>query len=222
MLHIAESLEAAEFVLRLTQRRSDPAKEHRAISPPSHVSAEGDDRAVEILDRVGAAKRPIERPGDSESLQSESLLQPFTHRSRGARMIALERPRQALELALGEVGVGRLVGLIHRATDVGVHGLGKMTKHVADLVEVAAMHDGQIAEELGDGPPDSLAPIDHEQTRPLGAETPLDQIAEKTLGDDGILGATFAKTEHVLGPVGSDSQSDQYAVVAEEDAIDDH
>jgi hypothetical protein len=33
MLRVAETLEAAEFVLRLTQRGSDPAKKHRA-----HVS----------------------------------------------------------------------------------------------------------------------------------------------------------------------------------------
>jgi hypothetical protein len=37
MLHVAESLEGAEFVLRLTQRHSDPVKEHRPVSPPSYV-----------------------------------------------------------------------------------------------------------------------------------------------------------------------------------------
>jgi hypothetical protein len=84
-------------------------------------------------------------------------------------MIALEGPCQALELTLGEIGVSRLVGLIHRAAHVGVHRLGKMTEYVTDLVELAAMEDGKIAEELADGPPDRLAAVDHEQICALRA-----------------------------------------------------
>src|SRR5262249_35059234 len=154
VLHVAESLEATEFVLRFTQRRGDPTKEHSPVSPAAHVAAEGDDRAVEILDRVGAAKRPIERAADSESLKGQCLFKPFTQGSRGARMVTLQGPGQALELALGELGSARFVSLIHRASDVCMHRLGKMTEHVTDLVEVAAMHDGEIAEEFADRPPD--------------------------------------------------------------------
>jgi len=56
MRHIPEALYATEGAVRFVKRGADPTKEHRAVFPPTDVSAEAHDRTVEVLDGIGASQ----------------------------------------------------------------------------------------------------------------------------------------------------------------------
>jgi len=86
--------EATEAAPRLVQPGGDPADEHVAVAP-AHVAAEAADEAVEVLDRIGAAQRTVERAGDAEALQRERLVQPFAQQGGRAGVRSLE----SLEIA---------------------------------------------------------------------------------------------------------------------------
>src|SRR5262249_15777754 len=217
-----EACEGREAWRVLGKRGADPAKEHSPVLPSTNVAAEAYDRAVEILDRVRAPQRAIQRSGDTELLKREGLFEPLAQRSCGSWMLALERTREPLKLATGELGIGGLVRLPHRPRPPRGPRLPEMTGHLAGLMNVAAMDDAELPEELRDRLADPLAPVDHEDARLLDAESTLDQVSEKSLCDDGVLGASLAQPKDPLGPVGSDSQSHEHAVVAEEDSVDDH
>ncbi len=69
--HIAHSAHAAEAAACLQQRGADPAKHHLAIAPALHVARVVSDRAVQVLNRVGAEKRQVERAA-GRTLRSEA------------------------------------------------------------------------------------------------------------------------------------------------------
>src|SRR5439155_13778367 len=102
-----------ELLLSFMKSGSDPAQHHRAVLPATNVASEAGNRAIEILDRVGAAKCAVQRVGDAETLKGESFFEPLAQRSRGAGMLALEGTREALELTASEILVGCVVGLLH-------------------------------------------------------------------------------------------------------------
>jgi len=71
-----------------------------------------------------------------------------------------EITRQALELAPGQIGIGSIVGLLHRAAHAGLHRFGEMLDDVSPLVHLAALNDRRGAEDLADGLAQSLAAVD--------------------------------------------------------------
>jgi hypothetical protein len=73
----------AEAAADLLQASSDPADEHATVTPPAHMADEVPDEAVEILDRVGAPERAVQRGGDAQALQREGLVQPRSGRAAG-------------------------------------------------------------------------------------------------------------------------------------------
>src|SRR5439155_8555129 len=94
-LEIGVAADATEAPRGVTQGGSDPADDHGAVPPAAHVASEGGHRAVEILDGVGRAERPVERAADSEPLQREHLVESFAQRRGGSRMILIEGARNA-------------------------------------------------------------------------------------------------------------------------------
>ena len=78
----------------LPQAGRDPAHEHAAVAPAAHVVHEVADEPVEILDRVRAPQRAVERAGDPEALEGHGLLQPFPQGRRGTRMSLFEAGRE--------------------------------------------------------------------------------------------------------------------------------
>src|SRR5712692_493554 len=70
---IGTAPDASEALLRVLESGGNPTHEHPAVAPAAHVADEVADEAVEILDRVRAAQRPIEGAGHAEALQRERL-----------------------------------------------------------------------------------------------------------------------------------------------------
>src|SRR5205807_5986094 len=133
-LHVTEAFQSTKLALCLVKTCAHPAQHHRGVSPATDVAREVHHRAVEILDGVGTAKRAVQRVGNAEALKSEGLFESLPQRSCRSRMLALQRADQALELAPGEIGIGSLVGLLHRAAHAGLHRLGEMLQDVSSLV----------------------------------------------------------------------------------------
>jgi hypothetical protein len=150
--------DATEAARGMTQRCGDPTDNHRAVPPAAHVASEGSHRAMEVLDGVGRAERSVEGAADSETLQREHLVEPFAQRGSGSGMILIERASKCLELTPSQRGIVRLVGLREHSADVGVHRLGEMIEDVALLVDLAALDDGEISEEVEHGLVDPLPP----------------------------------------------------------------
>ena len=85
----------------LPEASGNPADQHSAVAPAANVADEVADEVVEVLDRVGAPQRPVERAGDAEPLQHEGLVQSFAQGRRGAGVRVLEARGKLQEAALG-------------------------------------------------------------------------------------------------------------------------
>jgi hypothetical protein len=127
---------APETAAGFVEPGGDPAHEHPAIAPAPDVTHEVADEAVEILDRVRAAQRAVERPGDTEPSQSQRLVEPFPQGRGGAGMGLVETGRELFEPALGQRGIGQPVGFAERAADPRAQRLGQMLQDVARLVDL--------------------------------------------------------------------------------------
>jgi hypothetical protein len=73
---------ATEAAARFVEAGRDPAHEHAPVAPAADVADEATDEAVQVLDRVGAAERAVERARDAEPLQGQRLVEAFLLRSR--------------------------------------------------------------------------------------------------------------------------------------------
>ena len=71
--YVGVTAHAAEADRRTDDPCADPAQEHCAALPVLHVSCEAADAAVQVLNRVGAAQRPVGGTPDAEALQSGGL-----------------------------------------------------------------------------------------------------------------------------------------------------
>src|SRR4029450_5497767 len=140
----------AEAVADLLQASGDPADEHATIAPAAHMADEGPDEAVEILDRVGAPQRAVERGGDAQALQREGLVQPFAQGRRGAGVGVVEPRGELQEAALGEGGVREPVGFVEHAADARPHWFPRVSERVAALVYLAPLDDRHRATRLAD------------------------------------------------------------------------
>jgi hypothetical protein len=97
-----------------------------------------------------------------------------------------------------------------------------MIANVAGLVDLAALHDRAVAEDVAQRLADRLAPVDDEQHRVLDAKTPRHQIRQQ-LGHHGrVLGGARPDAERSLGPVDRDAERDEHRVTGELDAVDEH
>ena len=93
---------AAEAPTRFVETGGDPAHEHAPVPPAPNVADEAADEAVQVLDRVRAAQRAVERARHAESLQRERLVEPFAQRRGSAGMGPVERLNE-LEYVKGEI-----------------------------------------------------------------------------------------------------------------------
>ena len=97
-----------------------------------------------------------------------------------------------------------------------------MTQHVALLVELAALYHAQVPEDLSDGRPNRLGPIDDEQPGLFLRKASIDQVAQQRLGDPAVLCSPFPKSQNLLLPIGIDAQRDEDGVIAQYDPVDHH
>lgn len=59
--HVAHAAHAPEAAGGLHERGADPAQHHLAVAPALDVARVVSDRAVEVLDRVGASEGQVKR-----------------------------------------------------------------------------------------------------------------------------------------------------------------
>ena len=92
-------------------------------------------------------------------------------------MIGLQRGGQALEPGLGQLRVAKAPGFLQDGLHTLLHPVGQVPQNVAFFVQLAALDDAQIPEDLPDGRAQGLGPIDDEQPSPLWVDTPLDEVS---------------------------------------------
>ena len=83
--------DATKSALGLEDPDRDPVHDHAAVSPALDVAREATEQAVQVLDRVRAAQRPVEGARDAEPLQGQRLLEPLAQRRGSAGMRVLQR-----------------------------------------------------------------------------------------------------------------------------------
>jgi hypothetical protein len=91
---------------------------------------------------------------------------------------------------------------------------------VALLVGLAALHEAEAAEDVADRLAQRLRAVDHEKQGPVRGQAPLDQVAQQRLGHGAALRRALPEPEPVLRAVGGHAQSQQHAVLAEGDPVD--
>src|SRR5262249_49709808 len=103
---IPMSAQAAEAAARFLERGGDPADEPVAIAPATDVAGEATDEAIEVLDRVRAPQRAVQRAGDAQTLEREGLIEAFAQGCGGAGVRAFEAGGKLFEAALGQRRIG--------------------------------------------------------------------------------------------------------------------
>ncbi len=97
--------------------------------------------------------------------------------------------------------------------------LGKVAVYVPLLVLSTSLHLVARAEHRIDGPAQRLRTVDHEQTRPLGIQAPLDQVFEQCRGNDFVFACSFPKTKNVLATLRIHTNYSDGVVFAEHDPV---
>ena len=188
---ITVTTQPAEPAADLLQTSSDPADEHAAVAPAAYMVDEVPNAAVEILDRVGAPPRAVQRPGDAEALQREGPVQPLRtgmprrrgecgrarRRAAGGGVWRVRRPRaRRLHRARG----GRAAASPR-----------EMLEHVATLV--APMDDRGRATDAAERPAEARAAVDDEEHCAFEDESAIAQVCEEALADGRVLGRALAQ-----------------------------
>jgi len=93
--------------------------------------------------------------------------------------------------------------------------------HIADFVDLAALHERRLIEGRVHGFPQRLRPVEDHQQAPVGAQAATLQVGDQALTDRGILGRSFPEPERLFLPVRSDPERDDQTVVTDMDAIQD-
>ena len=78
-------------------------------------------------------------------------------------MLLLQLLAQGEEALLGAGGALAAVGVVHRLLDVAVQLLRQMSRHVAALVNLAALDQSAVSEDISDGGSQRLAAVDDEE-----------------------------------------------------------
>src|SRR5262249_53980559 len=172
---ITVTTQPAEAAARLLQAGSDPADEHAAVTPAADIVDEVPDAAVEILDRVRAAQRAVQRPGHAQALQREGFVQPFAQGGRGTGVGVVEPGGELQEAALGERGVREDVGMVDHAAHAGPHRPREMLEDVAALMDLPPLDDRRRATRLADRLAEAGPAVDDEEHCALEVEATLAQ-----------------------------------------------
>lgn len=105
LFDVTPFLDATELLLRLDDRGTDPAHDHPAALPTLHVPRVRCDPTVQVLDRIRAAKLPVERSADAQPLKRERLIESLKDRRSRSGMVGLEGGGQAFESPLRHLGL---------------------------------------------------------------------------------------------------------------------
>ncbi len=95
-----------------------------------------------------------------------------------------------------------------------------MVPHVADLVHLAALHDGTFTEDVAYRLADALAAVDHAQDRLIHLETTTEQILQQLGANRRVLGRPLPEPQREFGPVARHAKRDDDDLLGDLDAIE--
>src|SRR5436309_2443951 len=162
-----------ETLLRLHEYGRTPALSHRTPSPSLHVPRQAPQAPIQVLDRIRRAERLQQPAPEPEVDHGHGLLESLTKRRRRPRVGLIELRGQIPQLPARLVGRLRSPGPLDRGAHPAPLLLGEVIEHVAELVDLAALHQGPLPEHRSDRLAYSLASVDHEQARPLDLQPPV-------------------------------------------------
>src|SRR5262245_36673493 len=90
------SLQTAEALLGLQHGGCSPSQSHACIAPTFDIATDLPQHGHQALYGVGAAERAPQLVRQTETDHGEHFIEPFEDRSRDARGIMIEPPRQVL------------------------------------------------------------------------------------------------------------------------------
>lgn len=150
--HVAVALEAAEAFLSVEDGHADPATDHRAVLPTVDAPGRAADGAHQVPDGIGRRERARQRARELQIQDGQRFLQPLAQGRGGVIVtVALEPRDEALQPAAGRVGPGSPVGLAHLAEHPALGLPGQVVVDVSHFVELAALDQDLIAEDLTQG-----------------------------------------------------------------------
>src|SRR5208283_3656231 len=147
----------------LGDSKRDPPLDHRLALPSLHVADDASQGAVQVLDRVGRGEGAAERGRQVETEDGERLVETLAQASGGGVFAIRLEPRYDLQKQLlGGAPTPAPVGVAHLAAAVGTTLLWQMVTYVARLVDLAALHNRSVAEDVGQRLADALTAVDDE------------------------------------------------------------
>ena len=103
-------LETAEAVGGLRHGRRRPAQGHRGIAPVLHVAADTSDRAVHVLDDVGAGQRTAQFGGQAEVIDGENFVEALQNAVPDARCVVFQAAGKIADQPFGLLRVVQFPG----------------------------------------------------------------------------------------------------------------
>src|SRR4029450_3759002 len=97
-----------------------PTALHSCTAPAFDVAANLPQHGDQALDRVGATERAAQLVRQAQPDHGEHFIEPFEDRSRDARSIVIEPPRQVLKNTLGLLGGRAVPSLTYHLLDGSV------------------------------------------------------------------------------------------------------
>jgi hypothetical protein len=134
-------------------------------------------------------------------------------------MGAVQLPRERLQLGLGDQRVAVVVGAPHPVGNRGPNVVRELVGDVAQLVQLAALHD-RMVEHILDRAAQGLGAVDHHQDRAGDIQAPVTQPGEQVGDHGGVLGRALDQPERDLGPVDGDGERDHAAMAGNMHAVD--
>ena len=153
-------------------------------------------------------------------MKRQRLLEPLLETS-GCRVVdLLELVQELLQLFL-RVRVTRHVPRDPETRpDLEVVALGKVREDVALLVDLAALNDGVLPEDVRDGLVERLRSVEDEEILAVGVESSPNHVGEELLDDLSVLGRVLPEPEDVRASIGGNPQRNSENVIIEVHAVD--
>src|SRR5207244_12375314 len=149
------------------QAEPDPPPAHVAIAPAFDVPRDVPERADQILDTVRRREEAAERRRQPQLQYRERFLEAFAHTGGGIGLAVSRQPRrERRQLPARRGRAGRSIGPPQGRPDVRLAGFRHEGVEVAPLVQLAALNDCGVAEDIAERFAQPLPPSITHSTRP--------------------------------------------------------
>src|SRR2546426_68732 len=133
--------------------------------------------------------------------------------------VPLQPRRQRRQLPPRGRRTGRPIRPAQARPDVGLARLRDEGVEVTRLVELAALNDRGVAEDIAQGLAQPLAAVDHPQRAPVEREPAGEQILQQLGADHGVLRRAQPQAQRDLAAVARDPQDHDHRLLRHHDAV---